>query len=277
MTIEGGEQFVARVHGDDSRDPEFSRMSSTLSETRVHVSPTGGETSLESGDHLTRASSSSGMSGDRMSRKAELTEGVVYMPSPARLRQHSRPHLHLALWLGAYEATTPGVAAADNATVRLDWDNEPQPDVLLYILPDRGGRIRISDDDYVEGAPEWIGEVASSTASYDLHSKLNAYRRNQVQEYLVVLPTQREVRWFELRADRYEPLAEESGILRSRRFPGLWLNVAGAYSLATPPASWLLSAPGWTRRARRFRPSPAGTQAEITARLQRLPRRCIRP
>ena len=67
--------------------------------------------------------------------------------------------------------------------------------------------------------------MASSTASYDLHSKLNAYRRNQVQEYLVVLPTQREVRWFELRADRYELLAEESGILRSRQFPGLWLNV----------------------------------------------------
>ena len=147
------------------------------------------------------------------------------MPSPARLQSHSRPHLHLALWLGAYEAATPGTAAADNATVRLDLDNEPQPDVLLYILPGRGGRIRISDDDYLEGASEWIGEVASSTASYDLHSKLNAYRRNQVREYLVVLPTQREVRWFELRADRYELLAEESGILRSRQFPGLWLNV----------------------------------------------------
>jgi Uma2 family endonuclease len=104
-------------------------------------------------------------------------------------------------------------------------DNQPQPDVLLYVLPEHGGRVRISEDDYLEGAPEWIGEVASSTASYDLHSKLNAYRRNQVGEYLVVLPRDGEVRWFELRADRYQSLGPQDSILRSRQFPGLWLNV----------------------------------------------------
>jgi hypothetical protein len=39
-----------------------------------------------------------------------------------------------------------------------------------------------------------------------------------------VLPQQQEVRWFELRNDRYELLLPEAGMLRSRRFPGLWLN-----------------------------------------------------
>ena len=199
---------------------------STLVGTKRAVPPfIDNDWGLEAGDHLTRAEFEQRYARQPDVKKAELVEGVVYMPSPVHLRKHATPHLHLALWIGTYQAATPGTAAADNATVRLDADNQPQPDVLLYVLPQHGGRVRISEDDYLEGAPEWIGEVASSTASYDLHSKLNAYRRNQVGEYLVVLPRENEVRWFELRADRYELLVEQEGILRSRQFPGLWLNV----------------------------------------------------
>jgi Uma2 family endonuclease len=199
-------------------------MSSTLPETRSLLPPAEIPCGLEAGDHLTRAEFEKCYALRPDLKKAELIEGIVYTPSPVRLKQHGTPHLHLALWIGTYHAATPGTAAADNATLRLDADNEPQPDVLLYLLPECGGRVRISEDDYLEGAPEWVGEVASSTASYDLHSKWNAYRRNQVLEYLVVLPQHREVRWFELRADRYELLVEEAGVVRSRRFPGLWLN-----------------------------------------------------
>jgi len=200
-------------------------MSTVLASQRPFSSSIGSDWGLEAGDHLTRAEFEQRYARQSGLKKAELIEGVVYTPSPVRLQQHGTPHLHLALWIGTYQAATPGTAAADNATVRLDADNEPQPDVLLYVLPARGGRVRISDDDYLEGAPEWIGEVASSTASYDLHSKLNAYRRNQVREYLVVLPQQGEVRWFELRSDRYELLVGQEGIVRSRQFPGLWLSV----------------------------------------------------
>ena len=200
-------------------------MSTGLASRRSFPTPIAGDWRLEAGDHLTRAEFEQRYARQPGLKKAELIEGVVYMPSPVRLQQHGTPHLHLALWIGTYQAVTPGTAAADNATVRLDADNEPQPDVLLYVLPTHGGRVRISDDDYLEGAPEWIGEVATSTASYDLHSKLNAYRRNQVCEYLVVLPQHGEVRWFELCADRYELLVEQEGIVRSRQFPGLWLNV----------------------------------------------------
>ena len=47
-------------------------------------------------------------------------------------------------WAGlrTYEAGTPGVIAADNASARLDLDNEPQPDALLMIDPERGGQAR---------------------------------------------------------------------------------------------------------------------------------------
>ena len=64
-------------------------------------------------------------------------------------------------------------------------DNDVQPDAMLSIDPDAGGRSRLSDDDYVEGAQELIVEIAASSAAIDLHDKLRAYRRNGVQEYLV--------------------------------------------------------------------------------------------
>lgn len=105
------------------------------------------------------------------------------MASPLRIKSHGEPHALIMTWLGVYKAATPGVGFADNSTIRLDADNEPQPDALLRI--ENGGQSRISEDDYVEGAPELIVEIAASTASYDLHEKLKVYRRNQVQEYLV--------------------------------------------------------------------------------------------
>jgi Uma2 family endonuclease len=159
-------------------------------------------------------------------KKAELIEGVVYMPSPVRHRRHSRPHFHLITWLGTYEAATPGVEGGDNATARLDLDNEPQPDALLLIDPARGGQARISADDYIEAAPELVAEVAASSASYDLHTKLNVYRRNNVKEYLVWRVLDQQLDWFVLRGSQYERLAPDAqGWLRSEAFPGLWLDV----------------------------------------------------
>jgi Putative restriction endonuclease len=79
-------------------------------------------------------------------KKAELIEGVVYVPSPMRHRQHGAPHAQLISWLGLYAANTPGVEVSDNSSVRLDLDNEPQPDALLFIDPACGSQVRISAD-----------------------------------------------------------------------------------------------------------------------------------
>ncbi len=182
---------------------------------------------LENGDRLTRVEFERRYEAMPQLKKAELIEGVVYMPSPVRLRRHSRPHLHMASWLGTYEAETPGVLAGDNSTVRLDLDNEPQPDLMLLIDPARGGQARISDDDYVEGAPELVAEIASSSASYDLNVKLNAYRRNGVLEYVVWRVLEREVDWFVLHEGDYRrSTPDESGRYQSRAFAGLWLDPA---------------------------------------------------
>ena len=179
---------------------------------------------LENGDRLTRAEFERRYEAMPQQKKAELIEGVVYMPSPVRLHRHSRPHLHMAGWLAAYEAETSGVLAGDNSTVRLDLDNEPQPDLMLLIDPDRGGQTRISDDDYVEGAPELVAEIASSSASYDLNAKRNAYRRNGVLEYVVWRVLDQKIDWFVLHEGEYQRLALDEGLYKSATFAGLWLD-----------------------------------------------------
>src|SRR5262245_24691098 len=182
---------------------------------------------LEPGDRLTRDEFERRYEAMPHLKKAELIEGVVYMPSPVRHRRHSRPHFRLITWLGSYEAATPGVEGGDNGTARLDLDNEPQPDAYLLIDPACGGQARLSADDYVEEAPELVAEVASSSASYDLHTKLHVYRRNGVREYLVWRVLDRQFDWFVLRAGQFERLAPGGdGLLRSEVFPGLWLDPA---------------------------------------------------
>jgi Uma2 family endonuclease len=182
---------------------------------------------LENGDRLTRAECERRYEAMPGLKKAELIEGVVYMPSPVRQKGHGRPHGYLMAWLVNYEANTPGVSSGANSTTRLDLDNEPQPDGLLIIESECGGQSRISEDDYVEGAPELVAEVAASSVSYDLGPKLKAYRRNGVREYVVWRVLDRAVDWFVLRNEQFEPmLPGADGILRSSVFPGLWLDPA---------------------------------------------------
>ena len=182
---------------------------------------------LENGDRVTREEFERRYHRMPSVKKAELIEGIVYVASPLRYQNHGQPHSDIMTWLGVYRATTPRVYSADNTTVRLDFDNEPQPDGLLRFDESVGGNSRISEDDYIEGAPELIVEIASSSASYDLYDKLQVYRRNGVREYLVWLVEDQEFRWYIWTEGTYQQLSpDESCLLKSPFFPGLWLDVS---------------------------------------------------
>jgi Uma2 family endonuclease len=191
-------------------------------ESRLVIPP------LENGDRLSRFEFERRYEAMPHLKKAELIEGAVYMASPLRIKSHGEPHSLLITWLGTYKAFTPSTVIGDNSTVRLDLDNEPQPDAVLFIP---GRQATIGADDYIEGAPELVVEVAASSAAIDLHDKKRAYRRNGVQEYLVWRTLEHQIDWFGLQADEYvTQQPDEKGIIRSRVFPGLWLAVSALLS-----------------------------------------------
>ncbi|MBE9006133.1 Uma2 family endonuclease [Fortiea sp. LEGE XX443] len=181
---------------------------------------------LESGDRLTRPEFERRYAAAPHIKKAELIEGIVYVASPLRHEQHGKPHSRVMTWLGIYQALTPGVDFSDTPTVRLDLDNEPQPDAVLFIEPARGGQTRLSDDGYIEGSPELIVEVAASSVAIDTGSKKQVYRRNGVLEYVIWQSYENRIEWFRLVDGEYQLLSPGAdGIIRSQVFPGLWLAV----------------------------------------------------
>jgi Uma2 family endonuclease len=180
---------------------------------------------LENGDCLTREAFMQRYAAMPDLKKAELIDGVVYVPSPVRQRFHGRQHYHLLNWLGHYEAGTPGLESGGNSTVCLDLGSVPQPDCVFFIQPEHGGQVKINEEGYISGAPDLVAEVAASSVSYDLHDKLNAYCRDGVREYVVVRVLDQQIDWFVLREGRYEKISPaEDGFLRSTVFPGLWLD-----------------------------------------------------
>jgi Uma2 family endonuclease len=137
---------------------------------------------------------------------------------------HSRPQRIVSTWLGVYQSQHTDVDGGDGGTVRLDADNDVQPDSYLRRID---GTSRHTDDDYLEGPPEFVFEVAASSASVDLGPKLRAYRRNGVREYVVWQVWEKRLDWFELNEDG-EYVAREPnrrGVIESRAFPGLRLAV----------------------------------------------------
>ncbi len=181
---------------------------------------------LQSGDRLTRPEFERRYAAAPHIKKAELIEGIVYVASPLRHELHGKPHSRVITWLGVYQAMTPGIDLSDAPTVRLDLDNEPQPDAVLLIEPAAGGQTRLSSDDYIEGSPELIVEVAASSAAIDRGSKKQVYRRNGVLEYVIWQSYENQIEWFYLCDGDYHLLSPDAdGIIRSQVFPGLWLKV----------------------------------------------------
>jgi Uma2 family endonuclease len=179
---------------------------------------------LETGDRLDQPKFHARYEAMPPHVRAELIGGIVYMPSPLKA-DHGFTHADVMFWLGSYKSETPGIEALDNTTSILGKDSEPQPDDSLIIL---GGQTSENEEGYLTGAPELVVEVASSSESYDLHIKKADYEKYGVREYIVVMVRESRVVWFVREKDRFIDLPpDKDGILRSRHFPGLWLD-AGA-------------------------------------------------
>jgi len=155
--------------------------------------------------------------------RAELIDGVVYMPGPVGL-EHGLAHVPVIMWLGYYAEQTPGVQVLDNATTILGWKSEPQPDGLLRILPDCEGRTQ-NKKGFIHGAPELVVEVAEATRYVDLGPKLADYQRAGVLEYVVRAIDPDEIFWYgQEQGALVQRLIGGDGLYSSTVFRGLWLD-----------------------------------------------------
>jgi Uma2 family endonuclease len=196
--------------------------------------------SLESGDHLSREEFHRRYLARPDINRAELVDGIVWVGGRVRAREHGEPHAWMVGWIGSYRVNHPDLKSGSQPTVILDDRNEVQPDTLLW-WPKPGGP-RVNEDQSIEGPPQLIVEVAASSASYDLHQKKEAYRRNKVREYVVWRFLDRSIDWFQIRDGVYvlrEPGAD--GIIESSQFPGLRLHVP---SMLAGDAAGVLAALG---------------------------------
>jgi Uma2 family endonuclease len=179
-------------------------------------------TILENGDRLNRLEFERRYTASNI-KKAELIEGLVYVATPVRFATHAKPHAQIVGWLGTYQAMKTDLKTGIEPTVRLDADNEPQPDAVLFRL---GGNAQVDEDGYITGAPDLIVEIAASTVSYDLHAKKRVYECNGVKEYIVWRTLDQAIDWFVLENGKYVELAPDAaGIIHSREFEDLRLNV----------------------------------------------------
>lgn len=206
-------------------DPKVAAASAANDSTQqaYYANDTNGKVPpLNNGDRLTRADFERRYNLRSDIQKAELIEGVVYVAPPVSPR-HGIRHGDIMAWIGFYRSATPGVWVADNVSLRLDLDNDPQPDACVWLDEREIGEIE--EGKFLEVDPCFIIEVASSSAAYDLHDKKHVYRRNGVQEYLVLLAHEKECRWFFLESGEYvEGKPTEQGVYQSRVLPGLWLD-----------------------------------------------------
>jgi Uma2 family endonuclease len=185
---------------------------------------TGSTYALQNGDQLTVEEFIERYDATVGIKKAELIDGKVYVAPPVSHVEHSFPHHDFATLLAIYRAYTPGTTSDDNGSVRFEKKNMPQPDVYLFVLPSYGGQASIGDDGYVAGAPDLIAEIAASSASFDLHEKLDLYTRTGMREYIVWRTLDAAIDYLILRDGKYVPLSATDGILKSEAFPRLWIN-----------------------------------------------------
>jgi Uma2 family endonuclease len=155
--------------------------------------------------------------------RAEWIGGVVHRPSPVSI-EHGEAHVPAIVWLSYYAENTPGVRVLDNATVILGWKSEPQPDVMLRVRPEHGGRTR-NQGPYVAGTPELVVEVARATRFVDLGPKLADCEQAGVLEYVVRALEPDELIWHRQDGGRLVRVPPDpDGLHRSAAFPGLWLD-----------------------------------------------------
>ena len=160
-------------------------------------------------------------------KHAELIEGRVYMNAAAlRWDWHAEPYGILMLTIPTYAGHTPGVLFGGEPSVRMGAASMPQPDGVLRVTEEYGGRSRV-EKGYVVGGPEFVAEVSGSSEGYDLREKKDLYLSAGVHEYLNWSVLDERIVLFRLERGTYVTVDPSTdGLLKSLAMPGLWFDPA---------------------------------------------------
>lgn len=147
------------------------------------------------------------------------------MISPVRDASHADPHFVINGWLALYGFGLKGVRGKVAATLKIDQETDVQPDAMLLLSPEFGGGTWTDEQDLLHGTPELIVEITGDSEGVDAVTKRKLYHRFGVQEYLLWIASEDRIVWESLVDGEYQELPiDESGVIRSQVFPGLWLN-----------------------------------------------------
>ncbi len=208
-------------------------MSIDFKDSRIDIKNRQVETALSilPGDHLTFDELEARFDQLRDQPHLDLIDGKVYM-TPRRYLQHDGPLTKLSYLLSHYVRFTPGVESCVEATLFMEQENGPSPDICLWLEPDVGGQTCINDRGYLTGAPELIIEIAASSASYDLYEKKDLYERLGVREYLVWRTEERAIDVFEMRGNSFQRVdLRPEDQWKSRVFAGLVIDLPAIVKL----------------------------------------------
>jgi Uma2 family endonuclease len=154
--------------------------------------------------------------------KADLIDGVIYMPSPDNL-QAARLFSWLFRLLSEFvEARDLGEVYPLRVAFRLDDGAAPEPDIGFLSKRNLGRAYR----NYIEGPPDLAIEIVSpESAQRDYVSKRQLYEKHGVPEYWILDEALKKVLLLRLEATgHYREVQVRKGILRSRVISGFWLK-----------------------------------------------------
>ena len=158
--------------------------------------------------------------------KAELIDGLVHLAMTVHC-DHGEFDAEMIGFLVIYGVETPGTRVRSNTTAKLGPRSEVQPDSVLLVLPEFGGRTRLEPPGIQIEAPELVVEISDSTLRRDLDAKKRVYEQAGALEYVVFDVPNRKFYWFVLREGKFEALPlDADGSYHSKAFPGLWIDEA---------------------------------------------------
>src|SRR5947208_10102016 len=109
-----------------------------------------------------------------------------------------------------------------DVTIILGEDSEPRPLHTLPTLRSSDLQSKVNDEEYLEGAPELLAEVAYSSRAIDLNQRRDDYKADDQLADLVLSIQDGRLFWFHFPSGEMIT-TNRQGVYRSTVFQGLWI------------------------------------------------------